>query len=151
VRVALVTGGGRASRTQGELDETVALIRATGGTAAARAADVTDRGAVERVVGEVRSELGEIELLVNNAGTAQAIGPAWDVDPDVWWRDVESSLRSAFLCTQAVVPGMVERGAGRVLNVASYVAVRPSPFLSAYAAAKAAVVSFSEGLAAALA
>ena len=168
--VALVTGGGRgvgrviaralaragyavavASRTKGELDETVALIEAVGGTAAARAADVTDRDAVDRVVAEIRSELGEIELLVNNAGTARAIGPAWEIEPDVWWRDVESSLLSAFLCTRAVVPGMVDRGGGRVLNVSSYVAVRPSPYLSAYAAAKAAVVSFSEGLAAALA
>ena len=168
--VALVTGGGRgvgrviaralaragyavavASRTQSELDETVALIEAAGGTAAARAADVTDRDAVDRVVGDVRSELGEIELLVNNAGTAQAIGPAWEVEPDSWWRDIESNLLSAFLCTRAVVPAMVERGGGRVLNVSSYVAVRPSPYLSSYAAAKAAVVSFSEGLAAALA
>ncbi len=168
--VALVTGGGRGvgrviaralpragyavgvtSRTEGELDETVALIRAADGTAAARAADLTDPDAVERVVGELRSELGEVELLVNNAGTARAIGPAWEVEPDLWWRDVESSLLSAFLCTRAVVPGMVERGKGRVLNVSSYVAVRPSPYLSAYAAAKAAVVSFSEGLAAALA
>jgi NAD(P)-dependent dehydrogenase (short-subunit alcohol dehydrogenase family) len=165
VTVAIVTGGGRGvgkviagalvkeghavalvARTAGELEETAAEL----GNAIAVRADVTDPAQVESAVARTESELGPIDLLVNNAGTARAIGPMWEVDPAEWWTDVESSLRSAFLCTRAVVPGMIERRAGRILNVSSYVAARPSPYLSGYAAGKAAIVSFSEGLAASL-
>jgi NAD(P)-dependent dehydrogenase (short-subunit alcohol dehydrogenase family) len=170
VSVALVTGGGRgvgrtialaladagfdvavASRTQSELDLTSDAIRERGRRAFAWAADVTERDSVEALIPAVESELGSIDLLVNNAGSAKAIGPAWLVDPDLWWEDVVSSLKSSFLCSRAVLPAMIERGDGRIINLSSYVAVRPSPYLSGYAAAKAAVVSFSEGLAAAAA
>src|SRR6185503_17933218 len=64
------------------------------------------------------------------------------------WRDVETSLRSAFLCARAALPGMIARREGRILNVASYVGARPSPYMSAYAAAKAALINFTESLAA---
>ncbi|HEU5372887.1 MAG TPA: SDR family oxidoreductase [Gaiellaceae bacterium] len=167
--VALVTGAGRGvgrvvavalaeaghdvavtSRTASELAETAAMIEAAGRRALVHVADVTDETAVRSLAEAVASTLGEVDVLVNNAGTAAAIGPAWEVDIDLWWRDVESSLRSAFLCSHAVIPSMIRRRKGRIVNVSSYVAVRPSPYLSAYAAAKAAVGSFSEGLAAAL-
>ena len=163
--VAIVTGGGRGvgrviagalvkeghavalvARTAGELEQTAAEL----GNAIAVTADVTDPAQVERAVSKAESELGPIDLLVNNAGTAQAIGPVWEVDPAEWWTDVESSLRSAFLCSRAIVPGMIERRSGRILNVSSYVAARPTPYLSGYAAGKAAIVSFGEGLAASL-
>ena len=163
--VALVTGGGRGvgrviagalvnvgyavalvARTVAELEQTAAEL----GNAIALTADVTDPAQVESAVSRAESELGPIDLLVNNAATAQAIGPVWEVDPAEWWTDVESSLRSAFLCTRAVVPGMIERRSGRILNVSSYVAARPTPYLSGYAAGKAAIVSFGEGLAASL-
>jgi 3-oxoacyl-[acyl-carrier protein] reductase len=165
VSAALVTGGGRGvgkvvagalaregfavavvARTASEVEATAAELEGAAGFPA----DVTDPAQVERVVAEASERLGTIELLVNNAGSARAIGPAWEVDPDDWWLDVESSLRSALLCTRAVVPGMIERRRGRILNVSSYVATRPTPYLSGYAAAKAALASFSEGLAAAL-
>jgi NAD(P)-dependent dehydrogenase (short-subunit alcohol dehydrogenase family) len=112
------------------------------------AADVTEPGSAERVVAAVAAELGAVTLLVNNAGTAAAIGPAWEVDPAVWWRDVETSLRGAFLFSRAVLPDMLRRGEGRIVNVSSYAAVKPAPYLSAYAAAKAALLSFTEALAA---
>jgi NAD(P)-dependent dehydrogenase (short-subunit alcohol dehydrogenase family) len=164
--VALVTGGGRGvgrviaralagegfsvavvARTVEEIEETAAELE----QAVAFSADVTDPAAVERVVRETTAQLGPVDVLVNNAGSARAIGPAWEVDPSEWWGDVESTLRSAFLCVRAVVPGMIERRRGRILNVSSYVAARPTPYISGYAAAKAALTSFSEGLAAALA
>jgi NAD(P)-dependent dehydrogenase (short-subunit alcohol dehydrogenase family) len=167
VSVALVTGGGRGAgrvmaealaaegfavcvlaRTAAEVEETANAVVSSGGRALALTADATDGGAVERAVSEAQELLGSIDVLVNNAGRAHAIGPVWEVDPADWWLDVEVNLRSAFLCARAVLPGMLERGTGRILNVSSYVALRPTPYISGYAAAKAAVLSFTEALAA---
>ena len=94
------------------------------------------------------ADLGPVDLLVNNAGTMDAIGPAWQVDPDDWRRDIETSLFGAFNCSRAVLPGMVERRTGRIVNVSSGVATRAYPHASAYAAAKAALRSFTQSLAA---
>jgi len=167
VSVALVTGGGRGvgrviaealavqgfavcvlARTMTEIEETADAIASSRGRAIAVSADATDRQAVERAVAEAEKQLGAIDVLVNNAGRAHAIGPVWKVDPEDWWRDIEVNVRSAFLCARAVLPGMLERGAGRILNVSSYAALRPAPYISGYAAAKAAVLSLTEALAA---
>jgi NAD(P)-dependent dehydrogenase (short-subunit alcohol dehydrogenase family) len=109
---------------------------------------VTDETAVAAAVARAEAELGPLTLLVAAAGTAEAVGPAWEIRPEAWRRDVETSLVGSFLSARAVLPGMVERGAGRIVLVSSYAAVRPSPFLSAYAAAKAGVVALAEALAA---
>ena len=90
------------------------------------------------------AELGPVDLLVNNAGTLAAIGPLAEADADDWWLDVETSVRGALLCTQAVLPGMLERGRGPIVNVSSYAAIRPSPYTSGYAAAKAALLNLTE-------
>jgi NAD(P)-dependent dehydrogenase (short-subunit alcohol dehydrogenase family) len=165
-RVAVVTGGGRGigrtvaealagagaavtvvARTAAEVDETAARIERAGGRALPLAADVTDREAVERLVDETEGRLGPIDLLVNSAGRAATIGPVWEVDADDWWRDVEVNLRGTFLCTRAVLRRMVPRRRGRIVNVASNLGAQPSPYNSAYAAAKAAVLRFTDGLA----
>jgi NAD(P)-dependent dehydrogenase (short-subunit alcohol dehydrogenase family) len=170
VSVAFVTGGGRgvgrviaealaaegfavcvAARTASEVAETAAAIASNGGRAIDVTADATKEHDVAGAVAETERRLGPIDVLVNNAGRAHAIGPVWEVDPADWWQDVEASLRAAFLCARIVVPGMVERGSGRVLNVSSYVALRPTPYISGYAAAKAAVLSLTEALAASVA
>jgi 3-oxoacyl-[acyl-carrier protein] reductase len=136
------------ARTSTEVAETADAITATGKRAIAVSADATDRQAVERAVTEAEERLGPIDVLVNNAGRAHAIGPVWEVDADDWWQDIETNVRSAFLCARAVLPGMLERGTGRILNVSSYVALRPTPYISGYAAAKAAILSLTEALAA---
>jgi NAD(P)-dependent dehydrogenase (short-subunit alcohol dehydrogenase family) len=170
VRVALVTGGGRGvgrvmaealasdgfavsvvARTARELDATVETISAQGGTAVGISGDLTDPATVELAIARTADRLGPVDVLVNNAGRAHAIGPIWEVDPDDWWQDVEVSVRAAFLCSRAVLPSMLARDSGRVLNVSSYVAVRPTPYISGYAAAKAAVLSLTEALAASVA
>jgi NAD(P)-dependent dehydrogenase (short-subunit alcohol dehydrogenase family) len=155
-QVALVTGGSR-----GVGRAVVEALRAAGATvaAASRSArrvpgalslqmDVTDRASVDAGVERVERELGPITLLVNNAGSAAPIGPAWSVDAAEWWADVEVSVRGTYLCVRDVLPRMLERAAGRVINVSSTVAVRPSPYLSGYGAAKAAVLNLTESLAA---
>src|SRR5262249_39392383 len=94
--------------------------------------------------------MGAIAVLVNNAGSLRAIGPMWEVDHEDWWADIHSSLGGAFVWCQAVVPRMVARGAGRIVNVTSYAASRPAPYETAYACAKAAVISLTEALASSL-
>jgi NAD(P)-dependent dehydrogenase (short-subunit alcohol dehydrogenase family) len=136
------------SRTAAQIGETARLIERAGGRAVAHVADVTQPEEVKQLVSRVAEELGPVELLVNNAGTAAAIGPTWEVDADLWWRDVETSVRGTFLCTRAVLPGMLRRGGGRIVNVSSYAGTRPSPYMSAYAAAKAALANFTESVAA---
>jgi len=144
---ALVEAGARVAlmaRSEEELGRAAAEL----GGAVAIAVDVCDPTSVEAAFGRAERELGPADLLVNNAGTHAAIGPLWEVDPSDWWLDVETSLRGASLCSRAVLPGMLERGRGRIVNVSSYAAIRPSPYQSAYAAAKAALISVTESLAA---
>jgi 3-oxoacyl-[acyl-carrier protein] reductase len=94
------------------------------------------------------AELGPVDVLVNNAGTLAAIAPVAEADAGDWWLDVETSVRGAFNCTRAVLPGMLERGRGTIVNVSSYAAIRPSPNTSGYAAGKAALLNLTETLAA---
>jgi NAD(P)-dependent dehydrogenase (short-subunit alcohol dehydrogenase family) len=163
---ALVTGGGRGlgrvlalaladvgatvglmARSGDELAESVDLIRADGGTAAWAIADVGDYAAVSSAVERLQHELGPADLLVNNAGITGPAGPAWEVAPDAWWRVVEVNLRGVMHCSHAVLPPMVARGCGRIVNVTSDAGVFRWPLASAYSVSKAGVVKFTENLA----
>jgi NAD(P)-dependent dehydrogenase (short-subunit alcohol dehydrogenase family) len=136
------------ARSQGELDD---AAREIGSSAFTACCDVRDAEAVAHAVVEAEEALGPVSLLVNNAGTGLALGPLWEVDPGEWWTDVETTLRGAFNLCRAVLPGMLERRSGRIVNVTSYVAVRPSPYQTGYAAGKAALLNLTESLAASLA
>lgn len=136
-------------RSAAGLEETKGQIAERGGTAFGMTADVTDAGAVRAAVESIE-EHGPIGVLVNNAGTLLAIGPLWEVDPDDWWSDLRSSLGGAFLFCREVVPRMLARRAGRIVNVTSYAGLRPAPYQTGYACAKAGVVSLTEALAASL-
>jgi NAD(P)-dependent dehydrogenase (short-subunit alcohol dehydrogenase family) len=168
-RVALVTGASRGigrataialgdagfavgivARSGPQLEETRLLIDGTQAAAVAAVADVTDATAVAHAVDEIEAELGAVTVLVNNAGSLRAIGPLWEVDPEVWWSDVSTTLAGAYNCCRCVVPRMIERGDGRIVNLTSYAAVRPAPYQSGYGCGKAALNSFTESLAAEL-
>jgi NAD(P)-dependent dehydrogenase (short-subunit alcohol dehydrogenase family) len=163
-RVAVVTGAGRGigravalalaqagahvaalARTQPELEETAALIKESG-TAQAFAVDVTDAPGVLCAMENIEAALGPVDVLVNNAGQLGRVGPFVDSEPAEWWRVLEVNLRGPMLCTRAVLPGMIARGRGRIVNVAT--GVMPYPYLSAYVTSKTALVRFSEILAA---
>lgn len=167
--VAMVTGAGRGigretavtlarngfavglvGRTRAHLETTAQLVAEAGGCSLVAVADVADQPSVHAAVTEIERRLSDIDVLVNNAGSMTAIGPVWEVDPQDWWVDVQTSLRGSFLCCREVIPGMIERQRGRIINLTSYVAVRPSPYLSGYAAAKAGVASLTEALATSL-
>lgn len=164
--VAVVTGGGRGigrvisqvlasagaavavlGQAQGPLDETVAEIRAAGGIAAPWSVDVTRGADVTRTMAEVTAALGPITLLINNAGTNKGGGPIWLTDADEWWRTMEINLRGPYLCSRAVLPGMMERGRGRIINMGSAVGIRAEPMASSYSTSKAALLRLTDCMA----
>ena len=168
-RIALVTGGsdglGRAvalglgaagfavavlARSAKMLEETRALLEGQGTPSAACVADVRDFEAVASAVASIESKLGPISTVVNNAGTSLAIGPLWEVDPGAWWTDVETSLGGAFNVCRSVIPGMIARRQGRILNVSSYAGLRAAPYQSGYGCAKAGLTNLTESLAVSL-
>jgi 3-oxoacyl-[acyl-carrier protein] reductase len=159
--VALVTGGGRgigrgialeladagarvavAARTREQVEVTAGEI---GGLAVA--ADVAEKASVERMVAETERELGPVDLLVANAGIALWERTAWELEPSEWWHVLEVNVLGVYLSCRTVIPGMLERGRGRIVNVASGAAYLPGSTSTAYAASKAAVHRFSEILA----
>ena len=124
---------------------------ATGARTLAVTADVTGRASVDAAVAEVVAELGRVDLLVNNAGLIDEFEvPLWEADPDQWWDVVTSHVKGSFLLCRAVVPWMVLRNHGRVVNLASGMSVRARPEYSAYSVAKTGLMRVTEALADAL-
>ena len=99
------------------------------------------------MVAETEEQLGPIDLLVANAGMAPDEDTAWEMEPADWWRTFEVNVLGVYLCNRAVIPGMLERGRGRIVNVASGAAYLPGSSGTSYSASKAAVHRFSETLA----
>lgn len=113
--------------------------------------DVVDPAAVDAAVAHVVDQLGPVDLLVNNAGLIDAAEvPVWSADREQWWAVVESHLRGPQLLISAVVPGMVERGRGRVVDLASGMGTRAVAEYSAYSVGKAGQIRLTEALAASL-
>jgi 3-oxoacyl-[acyl-carrier protein] reductase len=160
-QVALVTGGGRgigagiareladagmkvavSARTREQVE---AVAREIGGLAVV--ADVSMQEDVDSMVGEVERELGPIDLLVNNAGGALREERAWEVEVGDWWNVFEVNVLGAYLCCRAVIPGMIGRARGRIVNTGSGASYLPGQTTTAYGASKAALYRFGEGLA----
>ena len=160
-QVGLVTGGGRgigrliareladagmrvavAARTTGQVEDTAKEI---GGLAVT--ADVSKQDDVEAMTATVERELGPIDLLVNNAGVFGSGALPWEEDPADWWHVFEINVLGAFLCSRAVLPGMVDRGRGRIVNTGSGASYLPSAGAPSYGASKAALGRFGELLA----
>jgi NAD(P)-dependent dehydrogenase (short-subunit alcohol dehydrogenase family) len=160
-QVALVTGGGRGigagiareladagmkvAVSARSADQVEKVARELGGLGVV--ADVSRQEDVDRMVAEVQRELGPIDLLVANAGIAHGGNEAWTDEPDDWWHTFEINVLGAFLCWRAVVPGMIERGRGRIVNTGSGAAYLPGQSTTAYGGSKAALYRAAEGLA----
>jgi NADP-dependent 3-hydroxy acid dehydrogenase YdfG len=136
------------ARTESQISGVAAEIAAAGGQAIAIAADVTDRAAVAHVVDETERRLGPITLLVNNAGVPGPFGPLWSVDPDEWWASQAVHIRAPVLLLRAILPGMTQRRAGRVIIVSAKAARLIAPNLSAYCVGKIAQTRIVEEVAA---
>jgi 3-oxoacyl-[acyl-carrier protein] reductase len=124
----------------------VAAIEASGSKAIAVQADVADGPAVHAMVEETAARLGPIDVLVNNAGILNAV-PLAEMPEDVWDTMMATNLRSVFLCTRAVLPAMLARGRGKIINVSSQLGQKGMPHHVHYAAAKAGVIGFTRALA----
>jgi len=108
--------------------------------------DVTDRAAVERAVQQTEAELGPLTLLVANAGVGGPDGATWEVDPGEWWHVLEINVLGVHLCCRTVIPGMLERGGGRIVITGSGAAYLPGSSSTAYSTSKAGVCRYGETL-----
>ena len=136
-RVAVVTGASRGiGRFLADALEEQGWLVERGSSAVA---EVTDVVAVEEWVDDVLGRRGRIDLLVNNAGVIDAEVPLEDSDPEDWWSIVEVNVRGPYLVTRAVLPHMLDRGYGRIVNLNSGSGTRPSEVASAYNVSKTAL------------
>jgi 3-oxoacyl-[acyl-carrier protein] reductase len=154
-QVALVTGAGRGigraialalsdagaavaicARSQDEVNSVAGQIEGRGRHALAVRCDVTDRQEVAGMAAAVEEAIGPVDLLVNNAGQFGPGGPLAAADPDQWWQALEVNLRGPLYCTRPVLPGMLARGQGRIVNISSGAGLAAIPMLSAYVVSK---------------
>lgn len=165
-KTALVTGGGRgigadiactlaregalvavSARTESEVLKVADEIVAAGGRAHAFVADLSQPDQARELIGRAQAAMGGLDFLINNAGVASS-SPLSKLSLDEWNRIFAINVTATFLCTQAALPKMVERGFGRVVNIASVAAKSGAKYLSAYAASKHAVLGFTRCVAA---
>lgn len=162
-RVAIVTGGARglgAATARRFIDSgaRVAIwdidaaaieeaVSALGEGAEGRVVELTDDAAVRDAAEALEREAGSVDILVNNAGITGGNGKTWDLDPDVWRKVIEVNLVAPYLTSRAVVPGMLKRGYGRIVNIASIAGKEGNPNASHYSASKAGLIGLTKSLA----
>ena len=164
-KVAIVTGASRgigaaaalalgeagasvmlAARGAAQTDLNAQRINAAGGKAAAMACDVADYAACQRLVQETTQRFGPPDVLVNNAGVIEPIDAVGATDPAQWARGIQINLIGAYYAIRAVLPGMIERGRGAVINVSSGAALRPQEGWSGYCAGKAGLAMLTRSI-----
>ena len=165
-RAAVITGGGRGvgaavarqlasagasilvcARTEAEVERVASDLRDEGFAAHAATCDVADPSSVDCLARTARDTLGSIDILVNNAGISLG-APIHQTTYEDWMRVMAVNATGAFLCLKAFLPGMIDRGWGRVVNVASIAGISGDRFISAYAASKHALVGLTRAAAA---
>ena len=166
-RVVVVTGAGRGigraiaieaaaagarvavvSRSKNELADTLGAVAQRGGEGVAFPASVVDPASIANAFDRIASSCGPVDVLVNNAGTVGPFGPFAENDGDDWWSSVEVNLRGPAICTRAVLPSMLERRSGRIVNVATGGAATAMTYFSSYIVAKTALLRLTECVAA---
>jgi len=163
-KIALVTGAGKGigravalalahegvhvgllARTDSDLQELAAEIAKLGVKSFSVVADVADRAAVEAAVAQVQQELGPIDILLNNAGIG-TFGKFLELEPAQWEHIIQVNLMGTYYVTRAVLPGMIARQAGDIINISSTAGQRGAAGTSAYSASKFAVLGLTESL-----
>lgn len=163
-KVALVTGAGKGigkaiaialanegvnvgliARTEKDVKAVADEVSKLGVKSAFATADVSNRAEVEAAVEKLNKELGNVDILINNAGTA-TFGNFLALEPEVWEQQIKVNLFGVYYTTRAVLPQMIERKTGDIVNISSTAGKTGSPVTSAYAASKFAVFGLSESL-----
>lgn len=166
-KVAIVTGAGRgigkaaaqalaqagaavvlAARSESEISTTAHEIKQDGGRALAIPTDVSDPVQVDHLLVLALRAFGKVDILVNNAAVVTPLGKVWEISPRAWQQAINVNLFGPYLFTRTLLPHMLERGSGRIINVSSGAADSNLEGASAYTASKAALERFSQTLAA---
>ena len=148
VAMALATEGahvGLIARTQKDLDEVAAVIKLLGVNVATATADVSNMEEVNAAVEKIKNELGTIDILINNAGTG-TFGKFLELEPAVWENMIKVNLFGVYYTTRAVLPDMIERQTGDIINISSTAGKAGGAITSAYSASKFAVFGLGESL-----
>jgi len=163
-RSAIVTGGARGigyacaerllisgaavtiwDRDRPALERAVATLRKLGSVWGSTV-DVTDEASIASAATAARSEMGKVDILINNAGITGPNKTTWEYTPSEWRQVIEVDLTGAFLCLRALLPDMIERGYGRVVNIASVAGKEGNPNAPAYSAAKAGLIGLTKSV-----
>lgn len=148
VALALANEGvqvGLVARTEKDLQAVAQEINALGVKTAVATADVSDIHSVNTAVAKIRQELGAIDILINNAGTA-AFGKFLELTPEQWENQIKVNLFGVYYTTRAVLPEMIERQTGDIVNVSSTAGLKGAPVTSAYSASKFGLMGLTDSL-----
>jgi 3-oxoacyl-[acyl-carrier protein] reductase len=133
------------ARTQEEIDSVAAKVRSLRVKAIAITADVADINSVNAAIEKALAEFGTIDILINNAGIA-AFGKFLELEPTDWERIIQVNLMGTYYMTRAVLPNMIERQTGDIINISSTAGLSGNALTSAYSASKFAVLGLTESL-----
>lgn len=139
-----------AARSRDQLDAVEGEISKSGGSAAAVVTDVTDEGDVRALIDTAVSRTERLDAVVNNAGSFRTIGPTWETDVDSFWGDITVNIKGPYLVCRAAIPHMIAAGGGTVINMIGGGTGTPFPYGNSYGTSKAALMRFTESLAAEL-
>ncbi|MBU9675038.1 3-ketoacyl-ACP reductase [Planococcus sp. CP5-4] len=164
-KTAIITGGGRGigrataialanegvhigliGLKQENLDKVSVELQDANVKVATASADVTDLAAIEQATEKLKNELGDIDILINNAGTGK-FGGFLELSPEEWKNIVDVNLMGVYNATRAVLPGMIEQSSGDIINISSTAGQKGAPVTSAYSSSKFAVMGLTESLA----
>ncbi|MBD8034280.1 MULTISPECIES: 3-ketoacyl-ACP reductase [Solibacillus] len=163
-KVALITGAGRGigkataiafakegihvglvGRSLENLQQVAEELKQYNVKVAVASANVADLDSITKAVDTIRGELGAIDILVNNAGISK-FGSFMDLTPEEWTNIIDVNVKGVYYTTRAVLPEMIERNTGDIINISSTAGQKGAPVTSAYSASKAAVIGLSESL-----
>jgi 3-oxoacyl-[acyl-carrier protein] reductase len=148
IAIALANEGvqvGLIARTDKDLQSVAEAIKKIGVKVETATADVSDINAINKAVDSIQSTLGPIDILINNAGTA-AFGKFLELEPKVWEQQVRVNLFGVYYTTRAVLPQMIERKTGDIVNISSTAGLKGAPITSAYSASKFGVMGLTDSL-----
>lgn len=133
------------ARTQSDLDKLAGELKEFGVKISTVTADVSDINSINKAVEKVQSELGFIDILINNAGIGK-FGKFLELEPNQWEEIIKINLLGPYYVTRAIVPQMIEKQTGDIINISSSSALSPAAVTSAYSASKAGLIAMSTSL-----